>query len=119
MARAGAQQEIPARNSPSLGQDQAPAAKGSGPTRLDLFPMQFLLFPEVLHFPRFLTKGLRQLDVTLPLFVYLCKEKLKIYVYIPKMILLIKSAVAADIKPTQRPSHHTSPCRNTEKQQSF
>lgn len=53
------------------GQDQHPAARVRAPAAPDLFPMQFLLFPEVLHFLCFLPEGLRQLDVTLSYIVYL------------------------------------------------
>lgn len=80
------------------GQDQHPAAKTHGPAAPDLFAMQFLLFPEVLHFLCFLPKGLRQLDVTLPHIVYLCNEiKFKKYIYILKKTLLLKLTVVVEI----------------------
>lgn len=72
------------------GQDQPLAGAGSTPCRKahlsvvpDLFPMQLLLFPEVLHLLCFLPKGLRQLDVTLSHIVYLYKDKINsTFIYI-------------------------------------
>lgn len=104
----------------------------------DLLPMQFLLFPEFLHFLCFFPKGLRQLDLVLSHNVYLCKEKdlsyiyMHIYVYIHRNIHtyiyiytythilektpLLKSTVVADTKLTP---YHTSLCRNIQKHQDF
>lgn len=73
--------------------------------------MQLLLLPEFFHFLGFLTKGLRQLDVTLSHTVYLCKEKKCIYTFLKR--LLLKPAFLADIRLTQRPlPPHEFPCRN-------
>lgn len=123
MEGAGAQQDTWAG---AAWAGSAPCSKSACSAAPDLFPMQFLLFPEVFHFLCFLAEGLRQLDVTLSYIVYLCKAKKKssnTYIYIPKNTLLLKSAVVADIKPTwlytKRIPHYTSPCRNMSERHHF